>query len=134
MLAANVTVAGMRTHGDGSNRPAFDYRVRAVLENEAVFAGARLALVPVAEDIFRLGRLLRDERPFHAGREASAAASSQARIFDLRDDRVRLHAERLLYGFVTVQFQVAIDIRRSLAKALRNHANFVGMRNERSHL
>ena len=55
--------------------------------------------------------------------------------------RSRLHGpgrplprERLLHGLVAVQFQVAINIRRALAKALRDHLDFIGMGNQRCHL
>ena len=61
------------------------------------------------------------------------AASAQARVLYLINDCIGLHGESLLHGFVAVQFEVAIDVRRALSKALRDDLYFVGMGNERSH-
>ena len=61
ILAANVDVSGLRAHGQPGNHHAFNHGMRIVLENQTVFAGARLALVAIAQNIFRLGRLLGDE-------------------------------------------------------------------------
>src|SRR5450759_5276673 len=98
-----------------------------VFENQAVLAGAGLALISVAEHIFRLGRLFRNKRPLHSRAETGATASAQAGILDLIDDGVRLQGESFLHGFVAVQLEIAIDIRRALTKALRDHAYLVGM-------
>ena len=44
------------------------------------------------------------------------------------------HPKRFLDGFVAVELQVAIDIRRTFAKALGDDLYFVGMGNQISHL
>ncbi len=92
--------------------------MRIVLKDQPVFAGAGLALIAVAQHIFRLRRLLRNERPLHSSVESRAAAPAQAGILDLIDDGVRLHAERLLHGLVAVKLEIAVDIRRALPKRL----------------
>ncbi len=133
VLAANVDVAALRAHGQRADHDAFDHRVRIVLENQAVFAGAGLALVAVAQHVFRLGRLLGHERPLHPGREPGAAAAAQAGILDLVDDGVRLHGERLLHGLVAVELEIAVDVGRTLAEAPGDDFYLVGMGNEVSH-
>jgi len=105
--------------------------VRILLEDQAIFAGAGLAFVSVAQNILGLGRLLGHERPLHAGREASTAAAAQAGVLDFVDDGVRLHGERLLHGLVAVE--VTVDIGRALAEAPGDDLYFVGMGNQVSH-
>ena len=133
ILTADVDVSRMRTDGERGDHDTFNDRVRIMFENQAVFAGARLALVAVAEHIFRLGRLLRDKGPLHSRTESGAAPSAQAGVLHLIDDRVRAHAHSLLHGFVAVELEIALDIGSALTKALRDHAYLVGMGNERSH-
>jgi hypothetical protein len=127
VFAADVDVAALRAHGQRADHDAFDHRVRIVLEDQAVFAGAGFAFVAVAQNIFRLGRLLGDERPLHAGGESGAAAAAQAGILDLVDDGVRLHGERLLHGLVAVEFEIAVEVRRTLAEAPGDDFYLVGM-------
>ena len=98
-----------------------------MLENQPVFAGAGLALIAVAQNVFRLGRLLGHERPLHPGRESRAAAPAQAGILHLINNGVRLHGERLLHGFVAVEFEVAVDVGRAQAKAPGDDLYLVGM-------
>ena len=88
---------------------------------------------PLHRMYFGFGRLLGDERPLHPGAEARAAAPPQAGVLDLIDDGVRLHAERLLHGLVAVQLEIAVNIGRTLAEALGDDLDLVGMGNERSH-
>src|SRR5437660_659614 len=76
IFAPDVDVSAGRTHSQSGDDDAFDDGMRIVLENQPVFAGSGLALVAVAEDIFRFGRLLGHERPLHAGGESRAAASA----------------------------------------------------------
>src|ERR1019366_5880701 len=129
ILAANVDVAGMRTDRDGGNHHAFNDRVRVVLENQAVLAGAGLALIAVAKHVFGFGRLLRHKRPLHSRTEPSAAPSAQAGVLHLVDQGIRTHAQGLLNGLIAVQLEIAIDIRSALSKALRDYAYLVGMGN-----
>ena len=129
ILAADVDVSGMSTNRECGNHDAFNYGMRIVFENQPILASPRLALVPVAEHVFRLYRLLRDKRPFHPRTEPGPAPSAQAGVLHLIDDDVRLHGECLLHGFVAVQLEIAIDIRSALSKALRDNAYLVGMGN-----
>ena len=123
----------LRADREPGDHHAFDDGVRIMLENQPVFAGAGLALVAVAQNILGLRRLLGHERPLHPGGEAGAAASAQPGVLDLIDDRVRLHAERLLHGLVAVEFEVAIDVGRTLAEAPGDDFYLVGMGNQVSH-
>ncbi len=70
--------------------------VRRGHHQRGVLAGARLGLVGVDDEVLRLGVVLRDEGPLHAGREAGAAATAQAGVLDGGDDVVGRHRERLL--------------------------------------
>src|SRR5438270_5525637 len=101
--------------------------MRIMLQNQAVFAGTGFALITVDQNVFGLVRLLGNESPFHAGREAGAAASAKIGSLDFIDNVVRLHLQRLLDGLVAVKLQMAIDVRSAFTKALRNDADFVGM-------
>src|SRR5437660_9936543 len=91
--------------------------MRIVLEDQAVLARAGFALVAVAQNILGLRRLLGHERPLHPGGEPCAAAPAKAGVLDLVDDRVRLHPERLLHGLLAVEFEVPINVSRTLAEA-----------------
>src|SRR5690606_33150118 len=87
-----------RVRGDDD---ALDQRVRVGHHERDVLAGARLRLVGVDNQIMWLGSAvcfwaLRDEPPLHAGGEARAAAAAQAGVLDGLDDRVGVHAQRLL--------------------------------------
>ena len=55
ILTANIDVSGMRADRDGGDHHAFDHSVRIMLEDQAILAGARLALIAIAQNIFRLG-------------------------------------------------------------------------------
>ncbi len=134
ILAAQIDVAGLGADGESGNHDAFDDGVRIVLEDEAVFAGAGLALVAVAEHVLRLGRLLGHERPLHAGREARATAAAQVRRLDLVDDGVGAHADGLLQGLVAVELKIAVEVGRAQAKALGDDLYLIGMGNEISHV
>src|SRR5438270_5071972 len=101
--------------------------MRIVLENQAILARAGLALVAIAENIVGLRRLLGDKRPLHPGGEPGAAASAKSGVLDLVDDRVGLHGERFLHGLVAVEFEVAIDVSRTLAEAPGDDFYLVGI-------
>src|SRR5919199_6122768 len=63
--------------------------MRVVPHDLPVLAGARLRFVGVDDEITRPPvRLLRHERPLETGREAGAAAPTQARLLHLVDDPV----------------------------------------------
>ena len=133
VLTADVNVAAGRAHRQSCDDDAFDDGVRIVLEDQAVFAGAGLAFVAVAENIFRFGRLLGHERPLHARGESRAAASAEGGVLDLVDDGVRLHGERLLHGFIAVKFEIALEAGRALAEAPGDDSDLIGMGNQVSH-
>src|SRR5437764_9769256 len=98
-----------------------------MLEDQPIFAGAGLTLVAVTENVLRLGRLLGHERPLHSSREPSSATPAQPRILDLIDDGVRFHSQRLLQGLVAIQFEIAVDVGRALAKTPGDDFYLVGM-------
>jgi hypothetical protein len=89
-LAADVDVAGVRAHREAGDQAALDEKMRIVPHDLAILAGARLGLIGVHDQVVRpaVFRLLRHERPFETGREAGAAAPTQARGLDLIDDAV----------------------------------------------
>ncbi len=65
--------------------------------------------------------------------KSGAAAAAQFEVLDLVDDGVRLHGERLLHGLVAVEFEIAVEVGRTHAKALGDDLYFVGMGNQISH-
>src|SRR2546423_414328 len=107
--------------------------MRIVLEDQAVLARAGLALVAIAQNILGLRRLLGHERPLHPGGEARASAPAKPGVLDLIDNGVGLHGDRLLDGLVAVEFEVAIDISRTLAEAPGDDSYLVGMGDQISH-
>ena len=69
ILAADIDVAGVRVDRQAGDQDALDHLVRIVLHQQPVLAGARLALIRVDDDVFRLGRSARNEAPLQTGRE-----------------------------------------------------------------
>ncbi len=133
IFAAQIDVAGLRADRERGDHHAFNDGVRIVLEDEAVFAGAGLALVTVAQHVLRLGRLLGHERPLHAGRKSRAAAAAQVRLLHLVDDGVGRHAERFLQRLVAVELEIAVERGRAHAKALGDDLHFIGMGDQVCH-
>ncbi len=111
ILAAQVDEAHLGADGQAGDDDALDHGVGIVLEDQAVFAGAGFALISVDQDVFRFRGLLGDERPFHPGREAGAAAAAQVGGLHLSDDAFRAQFDGLACGFVSVQLEVLIDRR-----------------------
>ena len=101
--------------------------MRIVFDQQPIFAGGRLALVAVDENVFRSFRLLGNERPFHSGGEAGTSSTAQPRCLYFIDDVVGLHLQRFAGSFVAAEFNVAIDVLRAVAKTLRDNTNLVGM-------
>ena len=101
--------------------------MRIVLQNGAVFAGARLALVAVDQNVFWLGRFLGNKGPLQSGGKAGAATPAKVGGLDLINDVVGRHGQGFLHGLVTVELQVCLNIGRALAKALGDNFYFVGM-------
>src|SRR5947208_1576698 len=82
-FAAHVDVASVRRHGAAGDQAAFDQKMRIVPHDLAVFAGARLRLVGIDDEIMRAAvGLLRHERPFQSGRKSGAAAPALPRRLD----------------------------------------------------
>src|SRR3972149_3800549 len=79
-LAVDVVVADAGAHRVAGDDHAFDYAVRVVAQQVPVLAGARLALVRIAHQVFRARKLARHERPLEPGRETRAAAPAQGRL------------------------------------------------------
>ena len=133
VLAAQVDEAHFGLNGEAGDDRALDHRVRVLLENEAVFAGAGLGLIAVDENVLGLGRLLRHKGPLKPGGEACTAAAAQIRGFHLVDDAFRAKREGFARRLVAAQFNVAADIGCALAEAVRDDRDAVGMRGERRH-
>ena len=104
-----------------------------MLENQPVLTSARLALIAIAQHILRLRRLLRNKRPLHPGREPGPAASAQPRILHFINDRIGLHPKRLPHGLIAVQFEITVDVGRTLAEAPGDDLYLIGMGHQRSH-
>src|SRR3954471_8164435 len=68
ILAADVDVSLLRADGESRDDHAFDDRVRVLLENQTVFAGAGFGFIAVHQNVFRLGGFFWNEAPLHAGR------------------------------------------------------------------
>src|SRR5579863_2279603 len=89
-LAADIDVAGMRSHRETGEQTPLDQQMRIVPHDLAILAGAGLGLVGIDHEIARAAifGFLRHEGPLHAGREAGSAAPAQAGSLHLVDDPV----------------------------------------------
>src|ERR1700761_1159729 len=89
-FAAHVDIASMRAHRAARDQATLDQQMRVVPHDLAVLAGTGLGLVGVDHEVARpaVGRFLRHERPFQAGRKTRAAAAAQAGGLHLVDDPV----------------------------------------------
>ena len=97
VLAADIDVGHMRTHGEARDHAALDQRVRIMAHDVPVLAGTRLGFVGVDDEVMRATvGLLWHEGPFEAGREAGATAATQAGGLHLLDDPVPALFEDLL--------------------------------------
>src|SRR3954471_24342241 len=122
ILAADVDVSLLRADGESGDDHAFDNRVGVLLEDQAVFAGARLGFVAIHQNVFRFGGFFRNEAPLHSGREAGAAASAKVGSLHLVDDRVGRHLQGFLHGLIAIELEVSLDVSGTFAKALGNDA------------
>src|ERR1700683_799786 len=100
-----------------------------MLHERAVFAGARLAFIRVAQNVFRFGYVLGDEAPLHAGREARAPTPAQIRLFYFVDDLLRSHLFKGLFkGLVAIVLFVDTDTARIFdAETAADYRNFALM-------
>src|SRR5439155_20788151 len=92
VLAADIDEAALAGGGAGGDGHRLEERERVLFHQDAVFEGAGLRLVGVADEIVRAHRLARHRLPFPSGREGGAAATDQLRVEDLAQDP--LGAER----------------------------------------
>ena len=103
-LSTDVNIGRSDADGVGGEDHALDHLVRVSLHQLAVLERAGLALIGVADEIARAGMVLGNKRPFHAGREAGAAASPQAGLLDhLGDVGRRDLAQDLLQGLIAAR-------------------------------
>ncbi len=97
VFAADVDVASVGLHGEGSDQAAFDEQVGIMAHDLPVLAGAGLGLVGVDDEIVRpVLHLLGHEGPLQAGVEAGAAPAAQARVLDVGDDPVAAAGQDVL--------------------------------------
>ena len=106
-------ISAMRTHGAPGDDDALDQLMRRHLHQRPVLAGARFALVGVAEDVFRLRRFFGHEAPLHARGKSRAAAPAKIRLLHFLDHLLgRKFLERALQALVAVVLQVDIQVVR----------------------
>ncbi len=93
IFAAQEDIAAISLQGEGADQHALHQLVRHLLHQEAVFIGARLHLIGVAQQVTDVhGFIFRHQAPLQTRGEACAAAPFQAGIFHCRDNFVRRHA------------------------------------------
>ena len=89
VLAPDIDVTDMGSHGGPRQEAAFDERVRVVPHDLTVLASPRLRFVRVHDQIMRPVALgPGHEAPFQPGRESGAAPSPQPAVLDLLDNPV----------------------------------------------
>ncbi len=111
ILASDVDEAFRRANRASRNDDAFDHLVRVHLHQRTVLAGAGLGFIGIADDVFRLRRILGDERPLHARGKARAAAPAQVGLLHFVDDGLRRHFfERFFQRLITVVLQKHIEL------------------------
>ena len=109
IFGADVDVALGRADRDAGDRHAFDQDERIAFHDHAVGEGAAVAFVGVADDVFLRAPRLRDRAPLDAGREAGAAATAQARLDHLFDDRRGPERKRALEPLVAAMGAVVVE-------------------------
>ena len=97
--------------GVAADGHGLDDAVRVAFHDGTVHERTRVAFVGVADDVHLIALVLGAEAPFHAGREASAAATAKARLGDFVDDLLGGHfAEALTKGFVAAARDALVDV------------------------
>lgn len=119
-LAADVDVSRAGAHRETGDQRALDQLMRIVADDLAVLARARLGFVGIDDQEARAAILafLGHEAPLHAGREARATATTQARGLHDVDDAVLPDLEQLLrivpvaplHGGVDAPVLIAMDV------------------------
>ena len=84
VLRAQVDDALAGADHQGPDGHALEHQVGELGEDDAVFEGAGLAFVGVADDVLAVAGALGGQFPFQAGGEAGAAAAAEARGRDSR--------------------------------------------------
>ena len=111
IFAANVNEAAMRSKRTPGDNHALDQLMRIHFHQRTVFARARFGFVGIANQVFRLRRIFRHERPLHSGRKARTTAPAQTGFFHFVDDRLRRHLlQRFFERLVAVVLQIDIDL------------------------
>src|SRR6267378_3041835 len=101
--------AALRAGDEAGNNHAFDEEMRQVSHDEAVFDGAGLAFVGVADDVLHGIGLFAHQVPLHAGGKSGAAHAFQFGGFELCEDVIPgLGLNELAYH--AVLFSLAIRI------------------------
>ena len=102
VLAADVEVGGVelaRAHADSD---AFDNEVWIELDEDLILECGGFRLVGVDGEEALPAVLWRQEGPLHAGGKTRSATAAQFSSLDDLDDVLRLHADGLIEGSVTV--------------------------------
>ena len=75
------------------------------MDKIAIFKGARLRFISIADEVDGLGVIRWDKSPFYASWEARSTATSEARSFDFVDDVFGVHLKSLTGLFVVACLQ-----------------------------
>src|SRR5487761_2285732 len=102
-------------------------------KNQMVFAGTRLALVTVDQNIFGLRAHLRHKAPLHSSRESSSPTPAKSTGLHLIDDPLRPLRQTVFRLLIAAQLNVLVNLRRAHSKALGNNLYLIGMRNQPWH-
>src|SRR5262249_44572726 len=94
VFGPNIDEALVRSDGAPGDCHSLKHSVWIALENAPVHKCSRIALVPVADDIFVCARGLRNRCPFQTGRVTSPSSSAQAAPGDRLDHLSRLHLKQ----------------------------------------
>ena len=129
ILAADENNSFVRAHCVSGQSDALEQQMRPMLHEHAIFEGARLAFVGVADDILDLAWRAAGELPFQPSGEGGATAPDQTRGFYLGDHLVRRHVtDCAAQGSVVA----VIDerLRRAAKRRVEQHRRFVTRRLE----
>ena len=114
VLAADVDEDALGLDRVRRDQAALDQPERDGEHDLAVLERAWLGLVRVDDEVGRLAGALGEEARLAAGREEGAAASAQARVEDLLDDRRRLQLPRLLERVEAARLAVVGELEQRL--------------------
>ena len=112
-LHPHVNVCDLRLRGVSGYDRSFEKLMRVRLHQHPVAEGRRFGLIRVDAQK-RVGAILRQETPFHPGREPRTTASAQVGLLDLLDDLLRRHFQRLAQGLISAARFVHLERGRVL--------------------